>query len=131
MSGNGASGFAYDGFHIEEKWPGLDVNDGVDIHHSTVKNLIKALEDDVERLKGIGAGTAQHLKTYGKVASEHLGEWDAAQDLALVFTQGHGAISSGYESLVAQYEAAIAVTKASFLNLGKADHSSDVGTTSA
>ncbi|WP_405140203.1 hypothetical protein OG589_25260 [Sphaerisporangium sp. NBC_01403] len=124
MSGNGRSGFAYNGFHIEEKWPGLDVKDGVDVYHSTVKNLIKALEDDVARLKGIEAGTAEHLKTYGQVAVKDCGEWDAAQELAGVLTKGHTAIYTGYAELIGKYEAAVATTKAALLNLGKADQSS-------
>ncbi|MFC6087168.1 hypothetical protein [Sphaerisporangium aureirubrum] len=127
MGENGSSGFAYDGFHLDPEWPGTKVGDGVDIHHPSVRNLLKALEEDVERLKGIQSGTVQHLRTYGRVTTAHVGEWDAAQSLGLVFNQGHTAITTGYEKLVMQYEAAIAVINAAFQNIGKAETASDVG----
>lgn len=127
MSDNGRSAFAYDGWRLDPKWPGIKVGDGVDMHHPSVRNLLKALREDVERLKGVGAGTPQHLRAYGKVTTSHVGEWDAAQQLGVVFDQGHTAITTGYDRLVAQYEAAIAVIEAAYQNIGKAEHASDVG----
>ncbi|RCG32629.1 hypothetical protein DQ384_03825 [Sphaerisporangium album] len=124
MSGHGESGFVYNGFEIDPKWPGLDVKDGVDVHHPRVKNLIKALEDDVQRLKGREAGTSVHLKAYGQVTAQHVGEWDAAQQLAVVFGKGHSAITTSYDKLILQYEAAVEATKAAFANIGKAEQAS-------
>ncbi|MFC4584687.1 hypothetical protein [Sphaerisporangium corydalis] len=126
-NGNGRSGFAYDGFQLDKGWPGLDVGEGIDVHHDRVKNLLKALEEDVERLKGVNAGTVAHLRVNGRVTPAHLGDWDAAQQLAAVFSQGHTSLTMSYEKLITQYEAAITVIKASFLNIGKADSASDVG----
>ncbi|GAA3812071.1 hypothetical protein GCM10022226_35880 [Sphaerisporangium flaviroseum] len=127
MGENGASGFPYDGFHLNKDWPGVDVKDGVDVHHPTVTNLLKALEEDVARLKGFNAGTVSHLRVYGPVTARHVGEWDAAQQLGAVFTRGHTALTGSYEKLIAQYEAAITVIKTSFDNILKAEKASDVG----
>ena len=124
---DGRSGFAYDGFQVDPKWPGLDVKDGIDVHHPRVKNLIKNLEADVERLKGINAGTLQHLRVYGAVTSAHVGEWDAAQTLATTFTQGHTAVTTGYQSLITQYETTLEAIKTAFGNIENAEKGSDVG----
>jgi hypothetical protein len=127
MGDNGASAFAYEGFHLNKDWPGTDVKDGVEVHHPTVTNLLKALDEDITRLKGVNAGTVRHLRVYGTVTAQHVGEWDAAQQLGTVFTQGHTALTGSYDKLIAQYEAAITVIKTSFDNILKAEKSSDVG----
>ncbi|GII60392.1 hypothetical protein Skr01_04770 [Sphaerisporangium krabiense] len=129
MGDHGESGFAYNGFRLDDKWPGLEApKDGVDVHHPTVKNLIKALEKDIERLKGYAAGTSAHLKGHGQVTAGHLGEWDAAQQLAVVFGKGHTAITVSYDKLIAQYEAAVVAAKAAFANIGKAETASTTDT---
>ncbi|MDH2425092.1 hypothetical protein [Sphaerisporangium sp. TRM90804] len=126
-NGNGRSAFKYEGFHLDKDWPGGAGGDTIDIEPNPVKNLLKALEEDVEILKGVRAGTPGHLRAYGKVTSAHVGEWDAAQALGMVFNQGHMAMTASYDKLVAQYEAAIVVIKAAVANIEKAEASSDVG----
>ncbi|MCW2880925.1 MAG: hypothetical protein JWQ95_5025 [Sphaerisporangium sp.] len=125
MTRDGGGG-GYGGFYVDPQWPGLEVKDGVEVHHSSVKNLLKALEDDITGLRGVGSGTVQHLRVYGKVTPGHVGEWDAAQQLNAVFTQGHTSITTSYENLIAQYEAALAVIRTSFDNIVNADKASDV-----
>ncbi|WP_248961027.1 hypothetical protein [Sphaerisporangium perillae] len=127
MQDSGGGG-GYSIFYIDGSWPGDEDKDGVDVHHPSVKNLLKALEDDIEQLRGYKAGTAQHFKTHGTVAPAHMGEWDAAMQLHGVFSQAHTGLTTSYDKLVAQYEAALAVARAAFTNLGSAEQASDVGT---
>ena len=127
MGSNGRSGFAYDGFAVDPKWPGLDAGDGIEVHHPTVNNLIKALQDDVDKLKGNQAGTVQHLRVHGTITTAHVGQWDAAQQLGTVFSQGHTSVTTSYEKLIAHYEATIVAIKAALTNIGEADEASDVG----
>ncbi|WP_214414288.1 hypothetical protein [Sphaerisporangium fuscum] len=128
MSDNGSSGFAYQGFNPDKTngWPGLEVKDGVDVRHSSVKNLLKALEDDLAELQDVKPGTLAHFKVYGKVTPAQMGDWDVAQDMHAVFDQGFNSLATSIEKCIAQHAAALQVARAAFENTGKADDASTI-----
>ncbi|GII78334.1 hypothetical protein Sru01_33160 [Sphaerisporangium rufum] len=124
---NDGGGAAYEGFQLEPKWPGLSVDEDVDVVRPQVKNVLKSLLAEMdELLEATTPGTPKHLEAYGKVAQGHLGDWDVPQGISPVFAQAHAAIVAGSRNLFIQGLSTVQTGLASIGNLDQAEEKSTI-----
>ncbi|MER5645650.1 hypothetical protein [Streptosporangium sp. NPDC002524] len=112
-------------------WPGLDKNrPAVEIKRDRIKQLLKALEEDVARLEGSNEGALQDMRSMTNLTEAHFGTWDTAKDLARTTGKAHVKIGAVYQDTVAKYRAAIELLRAAAYNYQNAEQASTTNKTS-
>ncbi|MCG5220540.1 hypothetical protein [Streptosporangium sp. KLBMP 9127] len=93
-------------------WPVAQDANGFDVKRGKLKTIATSLEEDLVPVKGVGSGSVMHMEQYCNVSAEHVGQWDAAQDLHKVLADGYTAIHTGYAEFVTRCEGVIAAVRA-------------------
>ncbi|GAA3004931.1 hypothetical protein [Streptosporangium longisporum] len=109
----------------QPSWPGLDKNrPAVEIKRDRIKQLLKALEEDLVRLEGSNEGALQDMRAMTNLTEAQFGSWDTAKDVARTAQKAHMKIGVVYQDTIARYRAAIELLRAAAYNYQDAEQSS-------
>ncbi|MEU4830401.1 hypothetical protein [Streptosporangium sp. NPDC023615] len=106
-------------------WPGLDKNrPAVEIRRDRIKQLLKALEQDVARLEGSNEGALQDMRAMTNLTEAQFGTWDTAKEVAATTQKAHMKIGAVYQDTIVRYRAAIELLRAAAYNYQDAEQAS-------
>ena len=111
-------------------WPGLDKDrPTVELKRDRIKQLLKALEEDVELLEGSNEGSLQDMRALTNLTEAQFGTWDTAKDVARTTQKAHMKIGIVYQDTVAKYRAAINLLRVVAYNYEDAEQASTTNRT--
>ncbi|MGJ6962272.1 hypothetical protein ACSDR0_10220 [Streptosporangium sp. G11] len=112
-------------------WPGLDKNrPTVELKRERIKQLLRALEEDVERLESSNEGALQDMRSMTNLTEAHFGTWDTAKDVARTTGKAHMKIGAVYQETITKYRAAIELLRVAAYNYQDAEQASTTNKTS-
>ncbi|MEU8036054.1 hypothetical protein [Streptosporangium sp. NPDC049078] len=110
---------------VAPPWPGLDKDrPAVEIKRDRIKQLLKALEEDVARLEGSNEGALQDMRAMTNLTETHFGAWDTAKDVARTAGKAHMKVGTVYQDTIVKYRAAIELLRVAAYNYQDAEQAS-------
>ncbi|MDP9849398.1 hypothetical protein [Streptosporangium lutulentum] len=112
-------GGAYGGFFLDSGWPGLDsAKDELYVDKEKIEVVVKALEENLARLKGAEKGSLSNLTEFTNLTEMQLGTWNTAKALSKTVGNAHTASTGVYQEIIEKYEAAISLIKSAAMTHG-------------